>query len=168
MDFAVCCQPLIQGKRYAITPEQLMRSRFSAYCTKAVDYIHQTYHPSQRLQNTLAEIAEFAHAAHFLDLRVHNSSDITQINTQSDTHSPYLPAKTDAMGYVSFSARFILRDKLEQIVETSRFVQCDDRWFYLDGQLSPTAAVKIGRNDLCPCQSGKKFKNCQHEEINPS
>ena len=25
---------------------------------------------------------------------------------------------------------------------------------------APRAAPKIGRNDYCPCRSGKKFKNC--------
>ena len=25
---------------------------------------------------------------------------------------------------------------------------------------------KLGRNDLCPCGSGKKFKNCCEKEIN--
>jgi uncharacterized protein YecA (UPF0149 family) len=26
--------------------------------------------------------------------------------------------------------------------------------------LAPHAAPRIGRNDYCPCGSGKKFKNC--------
>jgi len=25
---------------------------------------------------------------------------------------------------------------------------------------APVSAVKVGRNDLCPCSSGKKFKKC--------
>jgi len=31
---------------------------------------------------------------------------------------------------------------------------------FLPGNGTPTIARKIGRNDLCPCKSGKKVKNC--------
>lgn len=161
--FSLCCQPLLVGLRDAATPEQLMRSRFSAYCVKAIDYIANTYHQSQRSQNAVKEIAEFANAAYFLDLQVHAATEVIQLQVQQTVQSKHLPADTDAIGTVSFSARFIMRDKIEQIVEISRFVNCGGRWFYLDGQLTPTPAVKISRNDLCPCNSGKKYKICQHQ-----
>jgi len=31
---------------------------------------------------------------------------------------------------------------------------------YLAGNGTPTLAQKINRNELCPCKSGKKVKNC--------
>jgi uncharacterized protein len=34
----------------------------------------------------------------------------------------------------------------------------------LNGPLRATAAVKTGRNDPCPCGSGKKFKHCHGSE----
>ncbi|QJX02375.1 hypothetical protein HML84_11710 [Alcanivorax sp. IO_7] len=43
--------------------------------------------------------------------------------------------------------------------ETSRFVREDGHWFYLDGD-STVGNLKPGRNEPCPCGSGKKFKKC--------
>ncbi|MCA9791670.1 MAG: SEC-C domain-containing protein, partial [Candidatus Eremiobacteraeota bacterium] len=37
----------------------------------------------------------------------------------------------------------------------------DGRWYYLDGVETPVqAGPKVGRNDPCPCGSGKKYKKC--------
>ncbi|UWN49666.1 hypothetical protein ASALC70_01880 [Alcanivorax sp. ALC70] len=43
--------------------------------------------------------------------------------------------------------------------ESSRFVREDGHWFYLDGD-STVSNLKPGRNEPCPCGSGKKFKKC--------
>lgn len=177
-EFTSCCQPLLLGEQHAVTAEQLMRSRFSAYCTQAIDYIVQTYHASQRSATATVEITSFAQAAYFIDLKVHSRSAITQLPcrgqqglslfnsvTESMTgpeRAEDLPADSTAVATVSFSARFILQDKLQQLTELSRFVHCAGRWFYLDGVLSPIPSQKISRNDACPCGSGKKYKVCQH------
>ena len=40
----------------------------------------------------------------------------------------------------------------------------DGRWFYDEGDIVPKTVVrtgpKVGRNDPCPCGSGKKYKHC--------
>ena len=47
--------------------------------------------------------------------------------------------------------------------EISEFHLIDNKWYYVDGKKpaiqEPTTA-KIGRNDSCPCGSGKKYKKC--------
>ncbi len=121
-------------------------------------------------------ITSFAQAAYFLDLQVHSRSTMTELSREqlqqlSPCHSAAetltrslpqdLPADSTAVATVSFSARFILQDKLQQL-ELSRCVHCAGRWFYLDGELTPIAVQKIRRNDACPCGSGKKYKVCQH------
>lgn len=40
-----CCGPIISGVKEADTAEELMRSRFSAYCLRQVKYIVETTHP---------------------------------------------------------------------------------------------------------------------------
>lgn len=125
---------------------QLMRSRYSAYCCKHIDYIFQTYHPDQQRNNTKAQIAEFANAAHFVGLTIANNEKGERISV-SDT------------GSVSFIAHYINGNKLEALAETSRFV-FGERWYYYDGDITATTATDIGRNDRCPCGSGKKFKQC--------
>ena len=49
--------------------------------------------------------------------------------------------------------------------EVSRFVREPDGWKFADGELVGEKPVvreepKIGRNDPCPCGSGKKYKKC--------
>ncbi len=34
------------------------------------------------------------------------------------------------------------------------------QWRYVDGVLTSKPSTSIGRNDTCPCGSGKKFKQC--------
>ena len=60
-----------------------------------------------------------------------------------------------------------LESRLQQRYEV---VDCDDDWFNDFDRNPPMyepvqqpyvrAAAKIGRNDPCPCGSGKKYKNC--------
>ncbi len=45
-----------------------------------------------------------------------------------------------------------------QLHERSRFENIDGRWFYRDGEMLPP--VKPGRNEACPCGSGRKYKKC--------
>jgi SEC-C motif domain protein len=46
--------------------------------------------------------------------------------------------------------------------ETGRFARQDGQWYYVDGIMGvrPRTAPKVGRNDPCPCGSGKKYKKC--------
>jgi SEC-C motif-containing protein len=64
----------------------------------------------------------------------------------------------DKAGRVAFIARYRQQGKPGELRENSRFVFENGRWCYVDGDLS--ANKKAGRNDPCPCGSGKKFKKC--------
>ena len=49
--------------------------------------------------------------------------------------------------------------------ERAEFEKLDGEWRFIDGHIFGPAPVKreepkIGRNDPCPCGSGKKFKKC--------
>jgi len=70
----------------------------------------------------------------------------------------------ETVGSVEFTARFT-QDAIEQSHhEVSRFRRLDGNWLYVDGDVirMPVvrAAPKIGRNDPCPCGSGRKYKQC--------
>ena len=69
----------------------------------------------------------------------------------------------DATGTVDFTARF--KDQSDGGAtrvhrENSRFRREDGLWVYVDGAVATTPVGKTGRNDPCPCESGKKFKRC--------
>ncbi|WIO75447.1 YchJ family protein [Porticoccaceae bacterium LTM1] len=134
--YANCCQPYHNGTP-APTAETLMRSRYSAFCKGLVDYLVETHHPDKRQVDDREVLAQTIASTHWLNLQV--------ISSDSDQ--------------VEFIATYEDQGELGQLHERSRFTKEDDRWFYLDGEILP-AQVNAGRNDPCPCGSGKKFKKC--------
>lgn len=154
--FEDCCASVIQ-QQHAQSPEQLMRSRFSAYCTKQANYLEQTWHSSQRAHNRADAILAFAQSVHFVKLTIRQATS----ERPSRFVQPMLNQAYDQVGYVEFVASFIADERLQHLHEISRFVKEGDHWFYLDGTLLPTSAEKLGRNDPCPCRSGLKYKACR-------
>jgi SEC-C motif-containing protein len=116
-----------------------MRSRYSAYTLLDEGYLRQSWHHSTRPASL-----ELSPEAQWLSLNIIDA-----------------PTPKGDEGYVEFIARFKQGDRIEQMQERSRFVYEEGRWFYIDGQLHASAkAGKIGRNDPCPCGSGRKYKHC--------
>ncbi|KID58575.1 preprotein translocase subunit SecA [Pseudoalteromonas luteoviolacea] len=140
--FEQCCKPFISGQSTPINSEQLMRSRFSAYCTQEGQYILDTYASQTRSEHTVKDILAFAKQVSFVKLDV--------ITTDEDAQYQY----------VEFKAYYIEGTQLSTLHERSRFIKEGNQWLYLDGELFPTECKKVSRNDPCPCLSGKKFKKC--------
>lgn len=162
--FAFCCLPFIEGKQTPTTAEQLMRSRYSAYCVAHVDYIHGSYHPSKQAENPPVDIAAFAKSANFIALTILPTPVLPQTTALGNPEQGLETSSglvDGCINYVHFIARFIQHDKLQQLEEISRFVWQQQQWWYVDGQLLPQPVCKINRNDSCPCGSGKKYKLCQ-------
>lgn len=140
--FEQCCAPIINGEKKADNAEQLMRSRYSAYCVNNSEYIHNTYALTKHAENSVREIKLFAELADFIKLTVNS------FNEQGNS------------AQVHFKAEYICDGYYCQLEEVSNFVIEEDQWRYLDGTLTPHNETKLGRNDTCPCDSGKKFKKC--------
>jgi SEC-C motif-containing protein len=65
---------------------------------------------------------------------------------------------------VEFTIRF-RREKQDLIqTELASFRRENGEWLYVDGEINPKGpqrmVSKVGRNDPCPCGSGKKAKKC--------
>ncbi|NEO82833.1 MAG: YchJ family protein [Spirulina sp. SIO3F2] len=138
-----CCAPYLQEQRRAATAEQLMRSRYSAYCTKNIDYLVKTHYPDYRQPNSRRQIAATANSVKWLGLTV-----IATERGQPD----------DQTGVVEFVALFQDGKQAVQLHERSRFHKEKGRWFYLEGDILPPLLPK--KNEPCWCKSGKKFKQC--------
>ena len=52
--FGGCCLPLHRGERQAETAEELMRSRYSAYCVGDFEYVWKTWHPRTRAEQPVS------------------------------------------------------------------------------------------------------------------
>lgn len=138
-EYSLCCQPYLSGGKAAPVPSLLMRSRYCAFVMKDANYLINTWHPDCQAGSFRAEIeAGFAHTQ-WLGLTIYEEA----------------PGRNDDEGFVSFVARYSEQGKFGAIIERSRFLKEQGRWYYIDG-----TRPALGRNDPCPCGSGKKFKKC--------
>lgn len=115
-----------------------MCSRYSGFVLKLAGYLLSTWHPSTRP----AHLTLNDDATEWLQLRIIDREE---------------GGSADTRGMVEFVADF----RGGQLHERSRFAREEGRWCYVDGEiLPPLPAPKAGRNDPCPCGSGKKYKKC--------
>lgn len=133
--YAECCQPLHQGKA-APSPEALMRSRYAAFVLTLPDYLLATWHSSTRPPS----------------LNLDGSPDWASLSILDSE-------QTGTDGRVHFRAVYKAGKGWGYLEEASRFVQEEGRWYYLSGNTSE-GPFKPGRNDPCPCGSGRKYKAC--------
>jgi SEC-C motif-containing protein len=126
-----------------------MRSRYAAFVEGAIDYLVDTHHPSTRGSVERAAIARWSRDSEWLGLDV--------IATERG-------GVADDEGVVEFRARYRQGGATLAHHERSTFRRLDGRWYYLDGEQVRSALAtrgpKVGRNDPCPCGSGRKFKKC--------
>ena len=136
--FENCCKPFIEKQASPATCEQLMRSRFSAFCLNDATYLIDTLHISQRTPDDYLTLQENFNSTQWLGLKVMASSNHT----------------------VEFCAFYSCppSNNIEQLHERSEFVQQGAHWYYKIGEHLPS--IKLGRNDTCYCGSGKKLKKC--------
>lgn len=144
--FAQCCQPFL---KYDVKPahaEQLMRSRFSAFCRQDFQYLIDTLHPSKREPSELKQLQENSQSTHWVKLSI--------LQTQAGQQA-------DQVGSVEFSAIFVEGGQFYELHERSNFVKEQQQWYYTEGNNQVKAITyKLGRNQACWCGSGKKIKNC--------
>lgn len=138
-----CCNVYLQGQLPAPTAEKLMRSRYSAYCLKNIDYLYSTEHPNYRKPNSRAMITATANNLIWLGLTI--------LNTEGGKLE-------DKMGIVEFMAVYQEGKSIAQLHERSNFIKEKGKWFYTDGEILPPIQPK--KNEPCWCNSGKKFKQC--------
>ncbi len=139
--FEQCCNPYLQGVSPAPTPLALMRSRYSAYVLGLGDYLLQSWHPDTRGTLTADELAQSGLGTDWLGLTIVFARG----------------SSSDEQGTVEFKVRYKENDRVVTLHERSHFVREQGRWMYHSGQLNPP---KTGANQPCPCDSGKKYKQC--------
>ncbi len=149
-EYDLCCHPFVGGKKLPVTPEQLMRSRYSAYAQGIIDYIIDTMSGKALSGFVKSSAKQWADSVIWLGLKVINSYN-----------------ETKEHGFVEFSAKFMQKNnKLQEIHELSEFICVENKWFYIDGKHLPATDKLVNRkiplNNLCPCGSGRKFKSCHH------
>ena len=152
ISFENCCGPLLQGSKKAQTAEQMMRSRYSAYVMKDMDYIDKTQLNEKHEVFNKEEALKWAEGSEWQGLEIKSTR-----KGQSE----------DDSGVVEFIAHYKDRTSGTELKhhETSSFQKQNGDWKFKDGNIHGAQPVKrmepkIGRNDPCHCGSGKKFKKC--------
>ena len=120
-EFENCCQPFIGETAKPKTAEELMRSRYSAYATCAVEYILRSTHPSVRKFHDVESIEKWAQSSVWQKLEIVSKTD---------------GAAKDKKGAVEFKAYFLDAEKNPQIHhELSNFAKELGKWFFVDGKV---------------------------------
>ncbi len=148
--YADCCGPLIDGQRFAQTAEALMRSRYSAFVKGEIGWLEQSLHPDHRSEHDADAARSWA-----------EKSEWTGLNVVQVTGG----GLEDTAGTVEFIASYRHKGTPHEHHETGRFSRHQGRWYYVDGSMVTPGTrrnegPKVGRNDPCPCGSGKKYKKC--------
>lgn len=148
--FGECCAPIIAGEKPAVTAEELMRARYSSYVTGAVDFLR-----TSATKEVQAEFDEAASAAWSAQAQWHG---LEIVGTKAG-------GEGDDEGVVEFRALYTANGEFCNHHEVAQFVREKDGWKFADGELIGEQPIvredpKIGRNDPCPCGSGKKYKKC--------
>jgi SEC-C motif-containing protein len=149
-DFSDCCEPIITETRKAQTAAELMRARYSAFAKVQTDFLLSSLHPARRAAHDQKETHLWAAKSQWNRLEI--------ISTEKG-------GENDETGMVEFVAHYTVKGERTRHHERATFNKVDGEWFFDDGEaVLPQQVIrnepKIGRNDPCPCNSGKKYKKC--------
>lgn len=144
-----CCGPLLTGQP-APTAEALMRSRYTAFTRGDVAHLLRTMTPEIRVDFDPVETARIAAEAEWLGLEVRAVTG---------------GAAGEETGAVEYIASFRLNGQKRIHHERAEFRHDPEAgWLVSGGEVSPKGETvrntAPGRNDPCPCGSGKKYKKC--------
>ena len=146
-NYSECCEPIIKKTAPAASPEILMRSRYVAYVKGEVFWLRDSLEASQRKDFDEKGARQWS-SAEWLGLTIVESKVDEEKNS----------------GKVEFVAKYKQGGVAREHHEVSEFVRKNGSWFLTEGHMVKPETVRkeqtVGRNDPCPCGSGKKFKKC--------
>ena len=148
--WAECCEPVIRGARPAATAEELLRSRYSAYVKGEIPHLLATIHPDHRGDQDEDGIRHWSQSSQWHGLEI----------LDSEAGGP-----DDQEGRIEFVAEYTLDGERRRHHERATFARADGAWKLVGGEHVKAQPYvreepKVGRNDPCPCGSGRKFKKC--------
>jgi SEC-C motif domain protein len=149
-DFDDCCGPYLNGSAKPDTAEALMRSRYSGYATENIDYVLSTHDPATVDTVDREGALRWAKESKWEGLEIRDT---------------VAGGPGDSEGEVEFVAHYHTETGHVTHHERAQFRRIDGNWFYIDGTMVKAQPArrdtpKVGRNEPCPCGSGKKYKKC--------
>ena len=111
-----CCGIFITNVQLPQTPEQLMRSRYTAYACCNIDYIAKTMCGRALNGFHAKDVALWAKDIRWIKLEI--------LNTKLEHNNK---------GFVEFKAYYTEHDIKQVLHEISEFQRKSGKWFYVDG-----------------------------------
>ncbi len=118
-NYSDCCGLFIDNKQLPRTPEQLMRSRYTAYTQANIEYIAKTMKPPASNGFDPDAALAWARQVTWLGLEVIQSR-----------------MENDSIGFVEFCAHYKEDNKRCTLHELSEFHLEMDQWYYINGKTS--------------------------------
>ena len=119
-EYSSCCEIAHNNIQDVKTAEQLMRSRYSAFCMADGVYLHKSHHSTTRpkSKSERKEIVQWAKSVVWVKLEIINSTE---------------GLEDDTFGTVEFKAYYSENGKPGVIHENSTFGKENGHWVYVDG-----------------------------------
>ena len=115
--FESCCEKFLNEEELPATSEELMRSRYSAFCTKNLDYLRDSLDPQNRQEFNHDATARWAGESTFTGLEI--------IRTEDKGNK----------GIVEFKAYYTFGEEKFIHHEVSTFRKQAGQWFYKNGKI---------------------------------
>ena len=113
-DFQSCCSRIHSDLKNALSAEELMRARYSAFVKQNIEFLYNTFHPSIRRFQNKRDIEIWAKQNKWMQLEIIKSTPFT----------------------VEFKAHYLdAQLQLEIHHEKSTFKQLNNCFYYVDGEL---------------------------------
>lgn len=127
-------------------PRDLLEARYKAFIEGNIDFICETHHPDTRGNLDRAALEAWSKNSEWLGMKIDREEE------------------RDGKVFLDFTVRY--RQGVETFTqrEWAEFRKLEDAWYYFDSEFPKPETLRktnvVGRNDPCPCGSGKKFKKC--------
>lgn len=150
LSYSSCCGRFLSGEASPATAEELMRSRYCAYAKGAVDYLYQTSGAQVQKEFNAESSRKWSESAKWTGIEILATAG---------------GGANDDVGTVEFIAHYSVNATDFNHHEISQFSKVNGKWLFIDGKIVNEGpyrreSPKVGRNDPCPCGSGKKYKKC--------
>lgn len=126
-----------------------MRSRYAAFTIGDIDYIEKTCTENAGQLFNRADMERSLPDVDWLGIEIRDTLG---------------GEDGDDFGTVNFTVRYRYNGRDFNQVENASFQRVDGVWLYDQSEINPKSppvrVARIGRNDPCPCGSGKKYKKC--------
>ncbi len=110
--FVDCCQPIVEGTKFAVTPLALMRSRYTAHARKNMPHIIRTMRDKPLTD-------EWFELCNWYKLEIVDAPAVS---------------KNAKQGIVEFKAYYTCNGVESVLHERSKFSKVDGKWYYVAGQ----------------------------------